>query len=302
MNLPLPTDTPSTLAPVWLLDTSIYLYRAWHAKEPECLDTQGQNIHAVRGFLRWLYEFLHREKPRYIAFAFDEAQTQSFRRSIYPTYKAHRPALPDNLKYQFQLCREFLSALGFVTHSSNTFEADDIIGTWLNQQSRTQPCYIISGDKDLMQLVRDIDLWWDYGKREALNEGKIKRAMGVWPKQIPDQLALSGDEADNIPGINGIGLGTAAKILNKFTSIEVLLMRLPEMTQIKNLKGTRHLQELIQHYQEQLVLNKQLTKIHCQVPEVPNNLERKTVDVERLQVLCTRIGLSEEQWEMWSGL
>lgn len=301
-NLPACDSVTITPKVVWLIDTNIYVYRAWHTKEPATLDQHGHNIHAVRGFLRWLYAFLTKQQPLYIAFAFDEAQTQSFRRSIYPTYKAHRPSMPDNLNYQFKLCREFLAALGFVNYSSNQYEADDIIGTWLTQQASQTTCNIISGDKDLMQLVRDIDYWWDYDKREPLNQGKIKRTMGVWPKQIPDQLALAGDEADNILGINGIGLGTAAKILNKFTSIEVLLMRLPELTQLKTLRYTKVLQERISAQQEQIRTNKQLTRIYCQVPTVPQDLKRQPIDITKLQVLCEQIGLSKEQYEMWQAI
>lgn len=292
-------STPPTQA-VWLVDTSIYVYRAWHTKEPPLLDQQGHPINAVRGFLRWLYAFLHENRPIQIAFAFDEAQIHSIRRNLAPTYKAQRKPVPDELKYQFQLCREFLGALGLVTYSSPQFEADDIIGTWVQQQDAHTPCHIISGDKDLMQLVRDIDVWWDYGKRPPLNEGKIKKVTGVWPKQIPDQLALAGDAADNIKGIDGIGLASAAKILHKFTSIEVLFMRLPEMAQLKNLRYAKLLQERIGQQEAQLRLNKQLTKICCDVPNVPHDLKRKATDLETLSLLGEQLGLSTEQLALWA--
>lgn len=297
LNLPI-----ISIPPVWLIDTSIYVYRAWHAKEPLLLDQRGRPINAVRGFLRWLYTFLHENQPSRIAFAFDEPQTQSIRRHLSPTYKAQRKPVPNELKYQFQLCCEFLGVLGFATYSNNQFEADDIIGTWVMLQNAQTPCNIISGDKDLMQLVRDIDVWWDYGKRPPLNEGKIKKATGVWPKQIPDQLALAGDEADNIKGIDGIGLASAAKILRQFTSIEVLLMRLPEMAQLKHLRYAKLLQERISQHETQLRLNKQLTKICCDVPNVPQDLKRQATDLGALSILGEQLGLSNEQLALWATI
>ncbi|WP_020561066.1 5'-3' exonuclease [Thiofilum flexile] len=294
-----PTSSLTTSRLVWLIDTSIYIYRAWHTKEPTLVNAQGQPINTVRGFLRWLYGFLLEAKPTQIGFAFDASQTQSFRRSLYPAYKAHRKPMPEDLKEHIQLCREFLAALGFVQCSSHQFEADDIIGTWLTQQAPPIPCHIISGDKDLMQLVRDKDTWWDYGRRPALTEGKIKKITGVWPKQIPDQLALAGDIADNIVGINGIGLTSAAKILHHFTSIEVLLLRLPELSQIKHLRYAKTLQERINEHQDQLKINKQLTKIYCAVPDIPHDLTRQAHDLHELQRLGEKLELSEEQLALW---
>lgn len=288
--------------PVWLIDASIYVFRPWFVRQPCPLDAQGNPINAVLGFLRFVYPLLSVEQPQHIAFAFDTSRLTSVRKQLYPDYKANRPAAPDELKYQFQLCREFLQALGLVEAASLQYEADDIIGTWA-QHYREQgfTCRIISGDKDLAQLVGKDDLWWDYGKRAALPPGGIKREFGVWPAQIAEQLAIAGDAADNIPGVPGIGMATAAKLLQKFSTVEILLSRIPEIGQMKTV-GAKRLQGLIQQHQDTIRLARQLTEIHCNVPEIPLQLARGDKDLPRLQELCAQLQLTEQQYQLWAGV
>ena len=288
--------------PVWLIDASIYVFRPWFVRQPLPLDAAGNPINAVLGFLRFVYPLLRVEQPQHIAFAFDTSRLTSVRKQLYPDYKANRPAAPDELKYQFQLCREFLQALGLVEAASLQYEADDIIGTWA-QHYRQQgfACRIISGDKDLAQLVGKDDLWWDYGKRAALPPGGIKREFGVWPAQIAEQLAIAGDVADNIPGVPGIGMATAAKLLQKFSTVEILLSRIPEIGQMKTV-GAKRLQGLIQQHQDTIRLARQLTEIHCNVPEIPLQLARGNKDLPRLQELCEQLQLTEQQYQLWAGV
>ncbi len=288
--------------PVWLIDASIYVFRPWFVRHQTAVDRDGQPIHAVLGFLRFLYTLLQQEQPQHIALAFDTSRLTSVRKSIYPDYKAHRPAAPDELKYQFQTCREFLRALGLVEAASLQYEADDIIGTWARHyQAQGMPCRIISGDKDLAQLVAKDDLWWDYGKRAALPPGGIKREFGVWPAQIAEQLAIAGDAADNIPGVPGIGMATAAKLLQKFSTVEMLLSRIPEIGQMKT-AGAKRLQSLIQQHQDTIRLARQLTEIHCNVPEIPLDIQRGNKDLPRLQELCERLQLTAQQYQLWVGV
>jgi 5'-3' exonuclease len=286
--------------PVWLVDASIYVFRPWFIRQPITLDSHGQPINAVLGFLRFVYNLLHTEQPQRIAFAFDISLQTSTRKTIYPDYKANRTPAPIELKQQFQLCRDFLDALGIVQAASPHFEADDVIGTWVKQQrSNGKACMIISGDKDLAQLVGAGDIWWDYGKRTPLPSGGVKKEFGVWPAQIPDQLALAGDVADNIPGIPGVGMSTAAKLLQKFSSVEVLLARIPDIEKMKT-RGAKRLQELVEEHQATVRLARQLTEIYCDVPDVPQNLQRKDKDLLQLQALCERLGLTEQQFNLWS--
>ncbi|UJS26036.1 5'-3' exonuclease [Thiothrix winogradskyi] len=285
--------------PVWLIDASIYVFRPWFVRQPIVLDSEGNPVNAVLGFLRFIYNLLQTEQPQHIAFAFDISLQTSTRKAIYPAYKANRTPAPADLKMQFQLCRDFLDALGIVQAASPYFEADDVIGTWAKQQRNNgKTCMIISGDKDLAQLVNDGDIWWDYGKRTPLPPGGVKKEFGVWPAQIPDQLALAGDVADNIPGIPGVGMSTAAKLLQKFSSVEVLLSRIPEIGLMKT-RGAKRLQELVGEHQDTVRLARQLTGIYCDVPDVPLDLRRKDKDLVQLQALCERLGLTEQQYNLW---
>lgn len=287
---------------LWLVDSNIYVYRAWFVRKNMQYDYLGNEINAVRGFLRFVYELITKEQPEQIAFAFDSRLSTSFRHQIYPEYKAQRPATPANLGLQFQYCREFLSALGLLNYSSNQYEADDVIGTWAKQaQLRGQTCQIISGDKDLAQLVRDNDCWWDYGRREALNSGKVKKHFGVWPKQIPDQLALAGDEADNIQGVQGIGASTAAKLLRRFESIDNLLANIPDISKMQ-LRNAKLLQDMVQANQALIRRNRKITGILRYIDDVPTQFERQAKDLEKLKQLCEQLGLNEQQFELWAKL
>ncbi len=288
--------------PVWLIDASIYVFRPWFVRQPIVLDRAGNPVNAVLGFLRFIYNLLQTEQPQCIAFAFDISLQTSTRKAIYPAYKANRTPAPAELKMQFQLCRDFLDALGIVQVANPYFEADDVIGTWAKQQRAIgNACMIISGDKDLAQLVNDGDIWWDYGKRAPLPPGGVKKAFGVWPAQIPDQLAIAGDEADNIPGIPGIGMSTAAKLLQKFSSTDILLSRIPEIGQMKT-RGAKRLQALVEEHQATVRLARQLTGIYCDVPDIPTVLQRKPKDLVKLQSLCEQLGLTEQQVKLWAAV
>ncbi|MBU1724615.1 MAG: flap endonuclease [Gammaproteobacteria bacterium] len=285
--------------PVWLIDASIYVFRPWFVRGYIPQDQEGNPVNAVLGFLRFTYNLLQTEQPQQIGFAFDTSLQTSKRKEIYPNYKANRSPAPDELKYQFQLCRDFLQALGIVQTASHHFEADDVIGTWARQQRESgNACMIISGDKDLAQLVGERDIWWDYGKRKPLPPGGVKKEFGVWPQQIPDQLALAGDVADNIPGIPGIGMATAAKLLQKFKDTEILLSRIPEIGQMKT-RGAKRLQGLVEEHQATVRLARQLTVIHCEVPEIPLDLRRGEKDLVRLRELCELLQLTEQQFRLW---
>jgi 5'-3' exonuclease len=285
--------------PVWLVDASIYVFRPWFVRQPVTLDQAGRPVNAVLGFLRFVYNLLQTEQPRQIAFAFDTSLLTSRRKTLYPDYKANRSPAPTELKAQFQLCRDFLDALGIVQTASQHHEADDVIGTWVQQQrANGQTCMIISGDKDLAQLVGTGDIWWDYGKRSPLPAGGVKREFGVWPAQIADQLAIAGDIADNIPGIPGIGMATAAKLLQKFSTVEILLSRIPDIGQMKT-SGAKRLQGLVEQHQDTVRLARLLTGIYCEVPDVPQDLRRQPKNEARLRALCGVLGLSEQQLGLW---
>ena len=186
----------------YLIDSSIYIFRGWHVYSDEILDVEGNPSNAVYGFTEFLREILELEQPEYIACAFDAKQTNSYRREIFPDYKGNRPPAPVELKNQFRHCRDFCRAAGIADYSSNRFEGDDIIGTLATRlRADGFNITILSADKDLAQLLRPGDIWWDYARNKILHYKDVEKNFGVIPEQIADLLALAGDKVDNIPGI-----------------------------------------------------------------------------------------------------
>ena len=286
----------------WLIDSSIYVYKAWYTY-PEHEDTQGNSITAVRGFIEFVSQILTVEKPELIAFGFDESLVTSHRRDIYPAYKANRSPAPESLKYQFRLCREFIQALGIHQAASDRYEADDLIGTWakhLNQQSI--PVNIITADKDLAQLITEQDHWWEYLRGEKLDTKKITKRFGAKPSQIADQLAIAGDKSDNIPGVPGIGMSTAGKLLRKFESLEQLFLRLDEISSMQ-IRGATRVQNLISEHQDSIELSRKLTGIVCNIMTVSNqDFKIVKVDSSLLKKLCRQLNLSADETQRWLEL
>lgn len=287
---------------IWLIDSSIYVFRAWFVKGSMPYDREYQPINAVQGFLHFLYAFLYDQRPEKLAFAFDISLQTSKRKDIYPEYKANRDPAPSELKYQFQICRDFVDALGIVQSASQHHEADDLIGTWAEQQrTPDNQIVILSGDKDLAQLVKNNDVWWDYGRRKPLNDGGIKSEFGVWPQQLADQLAIAGDKADNIPGIPGVGMATAAKLLKRFGDIDNLLQNTDLIADMQ-IRGAKRLAGLVKEHQALVLLSRRLTGIDCQVEDLPQDLSRQPKDTAKLRELCDLMALSEQQYQQWLNI
>ena len=285
---------------IWLVDASIYVFRPWFSRKQVVFDTAGNPVHAVHGFLRFVQQLIISHEPQYIAFAFDTSLQTSIRKQIYPPYKANRATAPDELKYQFKCCRDFLDSMGLVQTASLAHEADDLIGAWAKQQRQADhQLMIISGDKDLAQLIQEHDLWWDFGQRAPLNAGGVKSSLGVWPEQIADQLALAGDKVDNIPGVPGIGMSIAAKLLKRFGTIDKLFEQLDQVGQMQ-IHGAKRVQKLLAEHQATVRLSRQLTGIECNIANIPNDLKRRPKDLAKLQALCELLGYSEEQYEYWA--
>ncbi len=251
-----------TLPRVYLIDSSIYIFRAWHIYDTSITDRDGKPCNAVFGFSDFIYQLIQQKKPQHIACAFDASQTNSYRKELYPAYKANREPAPAELKYQFEACRAFCRAVGIAEFGSNRFEADDIIGS-LAAHYRQQgfAITIVSADKDLTQLVLgEHDQWWDFARSNLLDQHGVKQQFGVWPNQIADLLALSGDKVDNIPGIPGVGYTTAAKILQKYTNIDSILANVDAIADMK-FRGASRVQALVSKHRHLLPLNLLLTTV-----------------------------------------
>ena len=245
----------------YLIDSSIYIFRGWHVYSDEIVDREGNPSNAVYGFTEFLRELLVLEQPQYIACAFDAKQTNSYRREIYPEYKANRPPAPAELKNQFKHCRDFCRAAGIADFSSNRFEGDDIIGTLATRlRADGFNITILSADKDLAQLLKPGDIWWDYARNKILHYKDVEKSFGVKPELIADLLALSGDKVDNIPGIPGIGYTMASRLLKKYPGVEAVMKNIDKIAAMK-FRGSARIQSLVDEHQHILPMTKQLTTI-----------------------------------------
>ena len=285
---------------VYLVDSSIYVFRAWFTVPDSVVNQANEPVNAVYGFADFVYQFLQQAKPKYVAFTFDESLKSSFRNEIYPEYKANRDPAPIELKRQFKYCRDFIEALGICEIGSPHYEADDLIGTLASRmRKKGHPITILSADKDLAQLITEDDIFWNFAKGERNSIPQIKKQFGVYPNQIADQLAIAGDAVDNIPGVPGIGMATAAKLLNRFTSLDELLENIPKICEMK-IRGAKRVQGLIDEHQKQLHLYKKLTEIHCEV-ELNDNvkLKRSTPDFTMLNDLFEVLNFGDFRREKW---
>lgn len=289
---------------VYLVDSSIYIFRAWHIYDSTITDRDGRPANAVFGFSDFLYQLLSQTNTRHLACAFDAAQTSSYRKELYPAYKANREPAPEELKQQFGWCRELCRALGIMEFGSDRFEADDIIGSLAAcYRNRGFAITVVSADKDLTQLITgDHDQWWDFARGTVLNQHGVHKVFGVRPGQIADLLALSGDKVDNIPGIPGVGYATAAKILQKYTSVESVLENAGRIAEMK-FRGAARVQALLDSHRHLLPLNKLLTTVVTDMdfPELPDP-DWREIDAAGFATLADELSLSQAFRQRWHRL
>ena len=211
-----------------LIDGHALIYRAYHAL-PELTDPKGRLVNAVYGFTRILLNVIRQFQPDYIAVAFDSKE-KTIRVDIDETYKANRPEMPDDLKPQIELVRQVVDVLNIPTLIFSGYEADDLIGTiakWVTQEKDDVEVLIVTGDKDLLQLVDDrihvfIPKRGRFSKDVEYDPEQVQAKLGVLPSQVVDLKALMGDSSDNIKGVKGIGKKTATKLIHQFGSLEKL--------------------------------------------------------------------------------
>jgi len=251
---------------VYLIDASVYVFRAYYSMPPDMLDRDGNPAHALFGFARFLGDLIERAKPRYLAVAFDESLSSSFRNRIDPAYKANREPAPADLKLQFERCREFCRHLGVAEFGSDEYEADDIIGT-LHARCRAEgmPATVVTRDKDLAQLICEGDVYWNYTENLRLAHHEIESHFGVAPDRYADYLALTGDAVDNIRGVPGIGPKTAAALLKDFVSLEELFDNL-EAVSVMPIRGAAKLPEKLLRHREEAFHARRLTSIVRDMP------------------------------------
>src|SRR6266568_2719982 len=214
---------------VFLVDGSGYIFRAYHALPPLTRKSDGLQINAVLGFCNMLWKLLNdmkpEERPTHLAVVFDKSE-KTFRTDFYPQYKAHRPDVPSDLIPQFPLIRDAVKAFDIPCLEQPGFEADDIIATYARLACEAQAtATIVSSDKDLMQLVNDCVTMYDTMKDKRIGPAEVVEKFGVGPEKVIEVQALIGDSTDNVPGVPGIGVKTAAQLIAEYGDLETLLAR-----------------------------------------------------------------------------
>jgi DNA polymerase I len=277
----------ATAGMVYHIDASYFVFRAYHSMPPDMVDRDGNATHALYGFARFLCDFIERVNPSRLVVAFDESLRgeTSFRCAIYPAYKANREQPPADLKRQFALCREFCRHLGLAEFASTQYEADDIIGT-LAARTRAAGLrnVLVTRDKDLSQLIRAGDVYWDYTGNARYHYHEIGARFGAVPELIADFLALTGDSVDNIPGVPGIGKKTAAELFAVFSSLDELYANLERVAGLK-LRGAGGIAAKLLAHKDAAYLARRLTGILCDIPLQAHvdDLRRRPPDGARLQ-------------------
>ena len=218
---------------VCLVDGSGYIFRAFFAIKTPMTRADGTPVGAVFGFCSMLWKLLQDQDCDHVAVIFD-AGRRSFRNDIYPEYKAHRPEAPPELVPQFALVREATRAFAVPAIEAAGFEADDLIATYARRAREAgAEVTIVSSDKDLMQLIRPGVRMYDPLKSKPIGEDEVREKFGVGPDRVVDVQALAGDSTDNVPGVPGIGVKTAAELVNAFGDLDALLARAGEIRQPK---------------------------------------------------------------------
>ena len=217
---------------VYLIDGSGFIFRAFHALPP-MTRPDGTPVNAVYGFISMLLKLLDEADADYFAVIFDKKR-RTFRNDIFPDYKANRPDPPEELIPQFELVRDAVAALNLVPVDMDGFEADDLIATYARlARDAGAEVTIVSSDKDLMQLVGPGVTMQDAMKNRAIGPEEVREKFGVGPEKVVDVQALAGDSSDNVPGVAGIGIKTAAELIREYGDLDNLLARAGEIKQPK---------------------------------------------------------------------
>ena len=266
---------------LFLVDGSGYIFRAYHALPPLTRKSDGMPVGAVSGFCNMLYKLIEDTKdefePTHLAVIFD-ASSKTFRNDIYPLYKAQRPEVPEDLRPQFALVRDAVRAFTVPSIEMVGFEADDLIATYARLAGEAGArVTIVSSDKDLMQLVTDNVDMLDTMKMKTIRHAEVVEKFGVGPDKVIEVQALAGDSVDNVPGVPGIGIKTAAQLIVEYGDLETLLARAPEIKQNKR-------RENLIEFAEQARISKRLVTLDAHVPiDVPvEDMAVHAPDPERL--------------------
>lgn len=287
---------PDKAPVVYLVDASIYIFRAWFSLPADLVAVDGRPVNAVFGFARFICELLEQAQPQHIGVAWDESLSRCFRNELYPQYKANRDPAPKELKAQFALARELVETLGMYCVASDRYEADDLIAT-LAQRARAEGFRsgLVTADKDFGQILHQDDFIWDFARQRVVTVDSIRRETGIGAQQIPDYLALAGDQVDNIPGLTGIGAKTAASLLAKFDNLEAIYAGLGEIESLP-IRGAARVCRTLQAERDNAYLFRDLTRLVVDAPltadrDIESMLARSVPDYGKLEEMIDRLQL-----------
>lgn len=251
------------MSPLYLVDGSGYIFRAYYAIAP-LTNSQGLATNALFGFTRMMLKLLRDKKAEHIVVTFDTGEP-TFRHDLYEAYKANRAECPADLVPQMPYFRKIVQALGIQSLEKVGVEADDIIATIALRVAPHQPVIVVSGDKDLLQLVGNGITVWDPMRDSTYSPAQVKEKLGVEPGQVRDYLALIGDTSDNVPGVRGIGPKTAQRLIEHFGTIDALCQNLQEIESLSGLRGAKGVREKIESSLELLRLSAELVSLDTAV-------------------------------------
>ena len=272
---------------LYIIDGTAVIYRSFYAfKNRPLINSKGENTSAIFGFLRTIISIIEKFNPKYFAITFDE-KGPTFRHKRYPEYKATRDKMPEELIEQLEPIQNLVKSAGVPHLSLPGFEADDIIGTLAQKFSDNCDVVIVSGDKDFYQLVNDNVTLFDLSKDKYIDKEEVKEKFGTTPDKVIDILALTGDSADNIPGIPKVGIKTAIKLMQQFGSLENILANAEKVS-------PERIKENVKKFAQQGILSKELVTIDRNAPINISlkNLKLQNIFTEGLRKFCEEYELN----------
>ncbi len=271
---------------VYIIDGSAFIYRAFHAVAP-LTNSEGFQTNAIFGFINILRRLIKERNPEYVAVAFD-TRGPVFRHDLYKAYKANRPPMPEQLRPQIPFIKKVVEAMGIVCFEKQELEADDIIGSAAKILSaQDHQVVIVSGDKDLLQLVNDKVSMWDPMSDRTMDREGVFSKYQVYPEQLLDCYALMGDTSDNVPGVPGVGPKSAAKLITQFGSLETLY------DEIDSLKKSKMKERLIEN-RHNAFLSRDLIRLKddSDIPPHLDDYKLGTPDEVALKQIYAELGFS----------
>ncbi len=278
---------------VYLIDGSSYIFRAFFALPP-LTNSAGMPTHAIYGFTTMTLKFIKTRQPKYLAVVLD-AGRETFRNEIYEDYKANRPEAPPELVPQFPYIRKVLEAMNVAVLEIKGYEADDLIATLAKDLSaKNTEVVIVSGDKDLMQLVGKEVKLFDSAKEKWIGIEGVKEKFGVKPENVVEVMGLMGDSVDNIPGVKGIGEKSAIALIQKYHTLESLFDHLDDL-ETTGLRGIARIRKALMEGKEAAFLSRDLAKLRT---DAPVNLELEQLryqgpSKDKLRELFTELGFTQ---------